>query len=64
MASEKKIAVTGATGHLGHHAVEILRERGHEVMPISRGVAQGVATGPPLRPPGLPSMESTIADRR
>jgi uncharacterized protein YbjT (DUF2867 family) len=45
MAREKKIAVAGATGRLGHHAVEILRERGHEVVPISRGAGVDVISG-------------------
>ena len=45
MASEKKIAVAGATGRLGHHAVEILRERGHEVVPISRSQGVDVISG-------------------
>ena len=45
MAREKKIAVAGATGRLGHHAVDILRKRGHEVVPISRGVGVNVISG-------------------
>ncbi len=45
MATEKKIAVAGATGRLGHHAVEILRERGHEVVPISRRDGVDVISG-------------------
>jgi uncharacterized protein YbjT (DUF2867 family) len=45
MASEKKIAVAGATGRLGRPTVEILRERGHEVVPISRGDGVDVITG-------------------
>lgn len=45
MAREKKIAVAGATGRLGRHTVEILRERGHEVVPISRGDGVDVITG-------------------
>ncbi len=46
MASEKKkVAVAGATGRLGHHAVDVLRERGHEVVPISRGSGVDVITG-------------------
>ena len=39
MASKKKIAVAGATGRLGRPTVEILGERGHEVVAISRGEA-------------------------
>jgi len=45
MASEKKVAVAGATGRLGHHTVEVLRERGHEVVSISRGDGVDVITG-------------------
>jgi uncharacterized protein YbjT (DUF2867 family) len=45
MAREKKIAVAGATGRLGRPAVEILRERGHEVVPISRGSGVDVISG-------------------
>jgi len=45
MANEKKIAVAGATGRLGSPTVEILRERGHEVVPISRGEGVDVITG-------------------
>jgi uncharacterized protein YbjT (DUF2867 family) len=45
MASKKKIAIAGATGRLGHPTVEILRERGHEVVPISRGNGVDVITG-------------------
>lgn len=45
MASEKKIAVAGATGRLGHHAVEVLRQRGHDVVPISRATGVDVVSG-------------------
>jgi uncharacterized protein YbjT (DUF2867 family) len=45
MASKEKIAVAGATGRLGRPTVEILRERGHEVVPISRGDGIDVITG-------------------
>ncbi len=45
MAREKKIAVAGATGRLGRHTVEVLRERGHEVVPISRGDGVDVISG-------------------
>jgi uncharacterized protein YbjT (DUF2867 family) len=31
-----RIAVAGATGRLGRHLVEVLEERGHRVVPISR----------------------------
>lgn len=45
MAHEKKIAVAGASGRLGRPTVEILRERGHEVVPISRGDGVDVISG-------------------
>jgi uncharacterized protein YbjT (DUF2867 family) len=41
----QKIAVTGGTGRLGSHLVEILRERGHEVVPIARSTGVDVVTG-------------------
>jgi len=46
MTSEKrKIAVAGATGRLGRHAVDVLHERGHEVVPISRTTGVDVISG-------------------
>lgn len=45
MAREKKIAVAGGTGRLGRPAVEILRERGHEVVPISRSLGIDLISG-------------------
>jgi uncharacterized protein YbjT (DUF2867 family) len=41
----QKIAVTGATGRLGSPLVEILEQRGHEVVPISRTTGVDVITG-------------------
>ena len=41
----QKIADTGATGRVGKHLVEILEERGHEVVPISRSKGVDVVTG-------------------
>lgn len=43
--ASKKIAVAGATGRLGRPTVEILRERGHEVAPISRSSGVDVISG-------------------
>jgi len=40
MPSAKKIAVAGATGRVGHHVADVLKERGHDVVPMSR--SQGV----------------------
>ena len=41
----KKIAVTGATGRLGPHIVEVLRAEGHDVVPISRSLGVDLVTG-------------------
>ena len=40
-----KVAVAGATGRAGRHAVELLAEAGHEVVPISRADGVDVITG-------------------
>jgi uncharacterized protein YbjT (DUF2867 family) len=36
MSERTRIAVTGASGRVGRHVVEILEAQGHEVVPISR----------------------------
>jgi uncharacterized protein YbjT (DUF2867 family) len=41
----QKIAVTGATGRLGSPLVEILEQRGHDVVPISRSKGVDVVSG-------------------
>ena len=41
----QRIAVTGATGRLGSHLVEILVQRGHDVVPIARSQGVDVVTG-------------------
>ena len=41
----QRIAVTGATGRVGSPLVEILEERGHEVVPIARARGVDVVTG-------------------
>src|SRR5215211_6305585 len=41
----QKIAVTGATGRLGSHLVEILQQRGHDVVPIARSTGVDVIAG-------------------
>ena len=43
--SSQMIAVTGATGRLGSHLVEILEQRGHHVVPIARSKGVDVVTG-------------------
>lgn len=45
MSASMKIAVAGATGRLGHHVVDVLSERGHNVVPISRTHGVDVITG-------------------
>jgi len=45
MAKERKVAVAGATGRLGTHAVDVLRGRGHEVVPIARSTGIDVISG-------------------
>jgi uncharacterized protein YbjT (DUF2867 family) len=43
--TEQRIAIAGATGRVGHHAVEVLTERGHTVIPMSRATGVDVITG-------------------
>ena len=45
MDAHERIAVTGATGRVGRHVVDVLEERGHEVVPISRSQGVDVVTG-------------------
>jgi putative NADH-flavin reductase len=45
MQAPRKIAVVGATGRVGHHAVDVLRERGHDVVAIARSFGVDVITG-------------------
>ncbi|WP_040811493.1 SDR family oxidoreductase [Nocardia concava] len=40
-----KIAVTGATGRLGRHVVEVLAEQGHEAIAIARSGGVDIVTG-------------------
>src|SRR3954465_9426274 len=40
-----RIAVAGATGRLGRHVVDVLNERGHEAVPMSRATSVDVVTG-------------------
>ncbi|MGW6497348.1 SDR family oxidoreductase [Nonomuraea angiospora] len=40
-----KFAVAGATGRLGRHVVDVLAERGHRVVPMSRATGVDVITG-------------------
>jgi uncharacterized protein YbjT (DUF2867 family) len=45
MESPKKIAVAGATGRVGRHIVDVLEERGHDVVAMSRACGVDVITG-------------------
>ncbi|MFJ3304579.1 SDR family oxidoreductase [Streptomyces sp. NPDC086549] len=45
MSEAKKIAVAGATGRLGRHVVDVLTERGHDVVPMSRATGVDIVTG-------------------
>jgi uncharacterized protein YbjT (DUF2867 family) len=40
-----KIAVAGATGSVGRHIVEVLKARGHDVVPMSRASGVDLITG-------------------
>jgi uncharacterized protein YbjT (DUF2867 family) len=45
MQTHGKIAVAGATGRAGRHVVDVLGERGYQVVPISRSSGVDVITG-------------------
>jgi uncharacterized protein YbjT (DUF2867 family) len=45
MQAKSRIAVAGATGRVGRHVVDILTERGHDVVPMSRSQDVDVITG-------------------
>ena len=59
MSPEMKIAVTGASGRVGRHLVDVLTERGHEVVPISRTYGVDVITGEGLAD-ALAGVESVV----
>ena len=40
-----KFAVAGATGRLGRHVVDVLTERGHQAVPMSRATGVDIITG-------------------
>jgi uncharacterized protein YbjT (DUF2867 family) len=43
--TSSKIAVAGATGRVGRHVVDVVRERGYEPVPIARSLGVDVITG-------------------
>ncbi|MEU8952742.1 NAD(P)H-binding protein [Streptomyces sp. NPDC048518] len=43
--SKQKVAVAGATGRLGRHIVDVLIERGHEVVRMSRATGVDIVAG-------------------
>jgi uncharacterized protein YbjT (DUF2867 family) len=45
MTTKLRVAVVGATGRVGSHAVDVLRERGHDVIEIARSRGVDVITG-------------------
>ena len=45
MEASKRIAVTGATGRVGRHVVDLLEARGHDVVPMSRSTGVDLVTG-------------------
>jgi nucleoside-diphosphate-sugar epimerase len=45
MQAPKKIAVAGATGRVGRHLVDVLKAKGHDVVPMSRSLGADVVTG-------------------
>jgi uncharacterized protein YbjT (DUF2867 family) len=59
MGAQRKIAVAGATGRVGHHVVEVLKAQGHDVVPMSRSTGVDIITGDGLAA-ALPGVESII----
>ena len=59
MNGHAKIAVAGATGRVGRHVVDVLEERGREVVRISRSHGVDVVTGEGL-PEALAGVETVI----
>jgi uncharacterized protein YbjT (DUF2867 family) len=59
MQTPKKIAVAGATGRVGRHVVDVLREHGHDVVSMSRASGVDVITGDGLTQ-ALTGVESII----
>ena len=59
MQAQQRIAVVGATGRLGRHVVDVLEERGHDVVAISRSAGVDVITGEGLAD-ALAGVESAV----
>jgi uncharacterized protein YbjT (DUF2867 family) len=59
MNTHSKIAVVGATGRVGRHVVDVLRESGHEVVAMSRSSGVDVISGAGLAE-ALVGVESVI----
>jgi uncharacterized protein YbjT (DUF2867 family) len=59
MEAPRRIAVVGATGRLGRHVVDVLEERGHDVVAISRSAGVDVITGEGLAE-ALAGVESVV----
>jgi uncharacterized protein YbjT (DUF2867 family) len=55
----RKIAVSGATGRVGRHVVDVLEARGHDVVRISRSSGVDVITGEGL-PDALERVECVV----
>jgi nucleoside-diphosphate-sugar epimerase len=45
MQASKKIPVAGVTGGVGRHLVDVLKAKGHDVVPMSRSLGVDVVTG-------------------
>jgi uncharacterized protein YbjT (DUF2867 family) len=45
MQERRKVAVAGATGRVGRHVVDVLKEAGHDVVAMSRALGVDVVTG-------------------
>lgn len=59
MQPSKTIAVAGATGRVGRHIVDVLKTRGHDVVPMSRAHGVDVITGDGLAA-ALAGVESVL----
>lgn len=59
MSTSQRIAVAGATGRVGHHVVDVLTERGYDVVPISRTHGVDVISGEGLAG-ALTGVESVV----